>query len=144
MKNYAYILLALMVLTACQKSEDEQAAAMLSQIQTLYGEARYAETLDSIESLRMKFPKAIETRKQALRIWQEASLKMAQDDVQQTDSALQATLEQIKRTSDLYTANMLRWKRDSLQARYEALCGVVRIIHVKQKGGNDSVNINKE
>ena len=34
MKNYAYILLALMVLTACQKSEDEQAAAMLSQIKS--------------------------------------------------------------------------------------------------------------
>lgn len=132
MKNYAYILLALMVLTACQKSEDEQAAAMLSQIQTLYGEARYAETLDSIESLRMKFPKAIETRKQALRIWQEASLKMAQDDVQQTDSALQATLLQIDQAKTLLEANMLRQKRDSLRARFEAMCGVVRMIHMRQ------------
>ena len=35
-----------------------------------------------------------------------------------------------------------RW--EALQARYEALCGVVRIIHVKQKEGKDSVNINKE
>ena len=117
---------------------------MMECIEQLYAEGKYHEVLDSIVSLRDKHPRAVESRKRALAIWQEASLKNAQEEIAKTDSALQATLEQIKRTSDLYTANMLRAKRDSLQARYEAMCGVVRIIHVKQKEGKDSVNIDKE
>ncbi len=142
--KYLYVIFAIVVLAACEKTEDEKAAPMMECIEQLYSEGKYNEVLDSIVSLRDKYPRAVETRKRALAIWQEASLKNAQEDIAKTDSALQATLEQIKHTSDLYTANMLRWKRDSLQARYEALCGVVRIIHVKQKEGKDSVNINKE
>ena len=33
---------------------------------------------------------------------------------------------------DLYRKNMLRVKRDSLQVRYDALCGTVRVIHKRQ------------
>ncbi|HEY9551212.1 MAG TPA: hypothetical protein VIQ97_02900, partial [Prevotella sp.] len=72
-------------------------------------------------------------RKKALSIWQEASLKMAQDDIAKTDSALQATLSIIPKEEDRFRANMLRVKRDSLQARYDAMCGVVRMIRMRQK-----------
>ena len=105
---------------------------MLQKADHLFAEQKYDRALIVIDSLRKVYPSAIETRKQALRIWQEASLKMAQDDVQQTDSALQATLLQIDQAKTLLEANKLRQKRDSLRARFEAMCGVVRMIHMRQ------------
>ena len=132
MKTWTYILITAMAIVACSKSEDEQAAELMGKIQALYSQGRYAETLDSIESLRLQFPKAIQARKQALRIWQDASLQMAQADVTKTDSALQATLVQIDEAQSLLEANRLRQKRDSLRARFDAMCGVVRMIHMRQ------------
>ena len=76
----------------------------------------------------MHFPKAIHERQEALRIWQEASLKMAQQDIALTDSALQAVTDQMQTETRIYERNMLGVKKDSLQARYEALIGVVRMI----------------
>ena len=139
-----WIIIAVMALISCEKTEDEKAAPLMECIEKLYSEGKTKEVLDSIVSLRDRYPRALESRKRALAIWQEASLKNAQEDIAKTDSALQATLQRIEHTSDLYTANMLRAKRDSLKARYEALCGVVRIIHVKQNEGKDSVNTGKE
>ena len=132
MKTWAYILTTIMVITACSKTNDKQAEDMLAEIQALYDKGCYAETLDSIESLRVRFPKAIDTRKKALCLWQNASLQMAQADIHVTDSALQATLQQIEQAQTLLEANQLRQKRDSLKARFDAMCGVVRMIHQRQ------------
>lgn len=133
MMKYMSVVILLLLLVSCKESEDQKAADSLSQIQSLYENGHYREALDSIMSLREHHPTAIETRKKALKIWQDASLKMAQDDIAKTDSALHATLDAIKVEPNLYKANMLRVKRDSLQARYEAMCGVVRMIHARQK-----------
>jgi len=119
--------------SSCTKTEDEKAAQLLSQIRVLYEQKEYRQTLDSITSLRNRFPNALQSRKEALAIWQNASLKQAQADVAKTDSALQATLMEIPKVRDRYKANMMRVRRDSLQARYEAMCGVVRMIHMRQK-----------
>lgn len=114
----------------------------MSQIDSLYERGCYSETLDSIVSLRSNYPQALSQRKKALEIWREASLKLAQNDIAKTDSALQTTLQLIEGETNLYQANMLRAKRDSLKARYEAMCGVVRMIHLKQKEevGNESTS----
>ncbi|MBQ8046637.1 MAG: hypothetical protein IJ196_01765 [Prevotella sp.] len=133
MRKLAYISIAIMAFFSCSKTENRQAEELLSQIQTLYEKGSYSEALDSIESLRSRFPKAIACRKEALHIYQEASLVMAQQDVLLTDSALQATIVQIDQAKTLLEANMLRQKRDSLKARYEAMCGVVRMIHMRQE-----------
>ena len=119
--------------SSCTKTEDEKAAQLLSQIRVLYEQKEYRQTLDSITSLRNRFPNALKSRKEALAIWQNASLKQAQADIAKTDSALQATLMEIPKVRDRYKANMMRVRRDSLQARYEAMCGVVRMIHMRQK-----------
>lgn len=66
-------------------------------------------------------------------MWQDASLKMAQDDVAKTDILLQETESQLQTETDRYRRNMLGVRRDSLKARYEAMCGVVRMIHMRQK-----------
>ena len=83
--------------------------------------------------LRDRYPKAVVARTEALRIWQDASLKMAQADVAATDNRLQEVEQELRTTTDRYRRNMLGVKRDSLQARYEAMCGVVRMIRMRQK-----------
>lgn len=128
-RAFFFIATALVVLTACQqKNENDGATALLAEIETLYETGQYRTALDSIESLRRRFPTSVEARRKGLRLWQEASLKMAQADIALTDSALQATTAQMQAEQRIYERNMLGVKKDSLQARYEALIGVVRMI----------------
>ena len=122
-----------MLFTACAKTDDEKAQDLLAQIDQLYAKGKYKETLDSITVLRDRFPMALESRRKALVVWQKASLAMAQKDVANTDIRLQEVARQIEETTDRLTRNMLLVKRDSLQARYEAMCGLVRMIHARQK-----------
>lgn len=128
-----FYLLGGLFLLSCQTSDDQQARAKLRQIEQLYASGKYQPALDSILKLRAEYPKAIEVRKKALRIWQEASLKLTQLDIGKTDSLLQATIASIPHETDRYRRNMLGVKRDSLQARYEALCGTVRVIRFKMR-----------
>ena len=128
-RTFFFIATALVVLTDCQqKNENDEANALLAEIETLYETGQYRTALDSIESLRRRFPTSVEARRKGLRLWQEASLKMAQADIAVTDSALQATTAQMQAEQRIYERNMLGVKKDSLQARYEALIGVVRMI----------------
>lgn len=132
MRKIIPFFVALALFAACQQTEDEKAAPLMNTIDSLYKVGNYQATLNAITRLRAQHPKAIESREKALKIWQDASLKMAQQDVGRTDSALQATIRQYNAEKNLYRKNMLRVKRDSLQTRYEALCGTVLVIHRKQ------------
>lgn len=133
MKKATLLTLAAMALMAsCQKTEDEKAASLMNKIDSLYKAGNYHATLNAITRLRANHPKAVESREKALKIWQDASLKMTQAEIGRTDSALQATIAQYGAEKDLYRKNMLRVKRDSLQVRYDALCGTVRVIHKRQ------------
>lgn len=133
MKKATLLALAAMALMAsCQKTEDEKAASLMNKIDSLYKTGNYQATLNAITRLRANHPKAVESREKALKIWQDASLKMTQAEIGRTDSALQATIAQYGAEKDLYRKNMLRVKRDSLQVRYDALCGTVRVIHKRQ------------
>lgn len=133
MKKATLLTLAAMALMAsCQKTEDEKAASLMNKIDSLYKAGNYQATLNAITRLRANHPKAVESREKALKIWQNASLKMTQAEIGRTDSALQATIAQYGAEKDLYKKNMLRVKRDSLQVRYDALCGTVRVIHKRQ------------
>ena len=120
-------------LVACAPTEDEKAQPTLDNIEKLYAEGKYAATLDSITSLRERFPMAVEARMKALKIWQDASLKMAQKDVAETDIKLQEAISMAENETDRLKRALLGAKRDSLQARYEAMCGVVRMIRMRQK-----------
>lgn len=133
MRHLITISLAAMLLSACSQSEEDKAKPLLAKIDSLYKSGNYRATLDSIVQLREQYPQAIEARKTALRLWQNASLKLAQADVASTDIKLQEMTEALKTETNLYRRNMMTVKRDSLQARYEAMCGVVRMIHLRQK-----------
>ena len=135
MKKATLLTLAAMALMAsCQKTEDEKAASLMNKIDSLYKAGNYQATLNAITRLRANHPKAVESREKALKIWQDASLKMTQAEIGRTDSALQATIAQYGAEKDLYRKNMLRVKRDSLQVRYDALCGTVRDTQKASRG----------
>ena len=133
MKKFTLITLVALALASCAKTDDDMAQKMLTRINSLYESGNYRAALDSITVLRDRYPAAIEVRKAALVVWQNASLKMAQADVAQTDILLQQTIAKIASTTDRYERNMLGVKRDSLQARYDAMCGVVKMIRMRQK-----------
>ncbi len=132
MKKLFIIMAVVLGLVSCQQTEDEKAAPLMQRIDSLYRAGNYSATLNAITQLRANHPKAVESREKALKIWQEASLKMAQADIGRTDSALQATIWQYNAAQSFGEKNRLRVKRDSLQVRYDALCGTVRIIHHRQ------------
>lgn len=131
--RHIWFFIIIMALAGCAKTNDEKAKPLLAKINTLYAGGKYREALDSIVVLRDRYPKAVVARTEALRIWQDASLKMAQADVAATDNRLQEVEQELRTTTDRYRRNMLGVKRDSLQARYEAMCGVVRMIRMRQK-----------
>lgn len=124
---------ALLGLSACQRSEKDQAAELLAQIEKLYDDGHYQAALDSITSLRQRYPRAVEARRRALVVWQNASLKQAQEDLMRTDSALQAVIAQMNAATTIRQRNQLGMRRDSLQVRFDVLAGTVHVIHRRQK-----------
>ena len=127
-----YLLFIAFVFASCQPSADERAAQDLHRIDSLYAARDYHGTLNAIRQLRDNHPKAVKARQRALKIWQNASLKLTQQDIGLTDSALQAVTAQWKAEQNIGRRNRLRAKVDSLQVRYDALCGTVRVIHRRQ------------
>ena len=127
-----YLLFIAFVLGSCQPSADERAAQDLHRIDSLYAARDYHGTLNAIRQLRDNHPKAVKARQRALKIWQNASLKLTQQDIGLTDSALQAVTAQWKAEQNISRRNRLRAKVDSLQVRYDARCGTGRVIHRRQ------------
>lgn len=134
MKHLLFAIFATsLLLSSCSPTDEDRAKPLVAKIDSLYKAGAYRATLDSITLLRDKYPEAVEARRKALVVWQNASLKMAQADVARTDVRLQDVNARIGRETNLYRRNLLLVKRDSLQARYEAMCGVVRMIRARQK-----------
>ena len=79
MKHLLFFTFIVILFCGCTKTEDEKAQTLLAQIDSLYNKGNYSAALDSITQLRERFPKAVEARKHALKVWQDASLKMAQE-----------------------------------------------------------------
>ena len=131
--NIAIVAMALLTLASCCNKEEDKAQSLYSEIENLYQAGNYQATLDSIKVLREKYPKAIELRKKSLTLWQDANIKLAQQDIAVTDSALQVVIAQMNAATDIATRNQLRLKRDSLQVRYDTQSAVVRAVRMKQK-----------
>lgn len=133
MKKFFILFFAVVGLVSCKPSADEKAVPAMQAIDSLYQRGEYQKTLNAIRELRENHPKAVESRKRALKLWQEASLKMTQEDIARTDSALQVANKAFDAATNIGERNRLGVRRDSLQVRYDALCGTVRVIHRRQK-----------
>ena len=135
MKAKVFFLTAVAAVTllSCGPTESDKAAALVAQIEQLYADGKYQTVLDSITSLRQRYPKEVEARRQVLPIWQDASLRIAQADIARTDSALQATIAEMEAAKTIRERNFIGIRRDSLQVRYDVLVGTVRVIHRRQQ-----------
>lgn len=135
MKAKVFFLTAVAAVTLllCGPTESDNAAALVAQIEQLYADGNYQTVLDSITSLRQRYPKEVEARRRVLPIWQDASLRIAQADIARTDSALQATIAEMEAAKTIRERNFIGIRRDSLQVRYDVLVGTVRVIHRRQQ-----------
>lgn len=135
MKAKVFFLTAVTAVTllSCGPTESDKAAELVAQIEQLYADGKYQTVLDSITSLRQRYPKEVEARRRVLPIWQDASLRIAQADIARTDSALQATIAEMEAAKTIRERNFIGIRRDSLQVRYDVLVGTVRVIHRRQQ-----------
>lgn len=135
MKAKVFFLTAVAAVTllSCSPTESDNAAALVAQIEQLYADGKYQTVLDSITSLRQRYPREVEARRRVLPIWQDASLRIAQADIARTDSALQATIAEMEAAKTIRERNFIGIRRDSLQVRYDVLVGTVRVIHRRQQ-----------
>lgn len=135
MKAKVFFLTAVAAVTllSCGPTESDNAAALVAQIEQLYADGKYQTVLDSITSLRQRYPKEVEARRRVLPIWQDASLRIAQADIARTDLALQATIAEMEAAKTIRERNFIGIRRDSLQVRYDVLVGTVRVIHRRQQ-----------
>lgn len=135
MKAKVFFLTAVAAVTllSCGPTESDNAAALVAQIEQLYADGKYQTVLDSITSLRQRYPKEVEARRRVLPIWQDASLRIVQADIARTDSALQATIAEMEAAKTIRERNFIGIRRDSLQVRYDVLVGTVRVIHRRQQ-----------
>ena len=139
---------ALLLVSCGENTAQKQAEEMLEKAGICYEQGQYNEALTVIDSLRKVFPNAIDTRKKALKLYQDIELKKAQLELATTDSLLQAvnhdyTYQQEKVERDkaalratpeeLTMLTRTRMKRDSLRTQYEVLGAKIRYIHKKQK-----------
>lgn len=134
-------------LCSCQ-SEESKAESLMEEIRADFEAGRYEKALVGVDSLRHTYPTAVEARKEALRIHQEASLKIAQSKLADIDSRLQrveaqydsmaVVVEEHRKAltatpQELQEFNELRAYRDSLKGVFDVECARIKYIHRRQK-----------
>ena len=140
---------ATMALSSCSGNDAQKAAEdMLEQAEKYFSEGRYDRAKIAIDSLRKVYPGAVETRKKALTLFQNISLKEAQEDLAITDSILQRVTLDYKYIKDkvekdkaelratpeeLEMLTRTKMKLDSLKVRFDMQCAKIKYIHKKQK-----------
>ncbi len=148
-KELTTLLCAALLVAGCGKT-DRKANALLEEARTALAEQRYGDVLATIDTLRNRYPEAIEARKEALHLWQQAELLRTQKELAATDSLLQVVgkaydeARQRQQQADEHddveawkqhnrTANQLKARLDSLQNRFDVACAKIKYIHKRQK-----------
>lgn len=149
MKPHLIIYIALAAtLAGCAEKQDKELQTLVTEMRKSYAEGRDSACLVAIDTLRAKFPKAINERKEALKLYQSASLRIAQKQLAYVDSALEAEKRIFRdmeksvaahKSAGTATAQELtaltrkRMLRDSLQTQFDVLCAKIKYIHKRQK-----------
>lgn len=146
------VLLLASFATACSDDTGRKAETLLQEAQKAADNSDFDRALSMIDSLRRTYPKAIEERKKALSLYQQtykkktekvimnamAELDKANKELQQLEAAVNAHRNAGNATSgELSALTALRLKRDSLQAKFDAGCATMRLIHKKIAGNKD-------
>ena len=152
MKNRLIITIcvaAAVVMTACSSNDAQKSAeGMLEKAEKYFSEGSYDRAKIAIDSLRKVYPGAVETRKKALNLFQDISLKEAQEDLALTDSIMQKVgldykyiKEKVEKdkaelratAEELELLTRTKMKYDSLKVRFDMQCAKIKYIHKKQK-----------
>ena len=152
MKNRLIITIcvaAAVVMTACSSNDAQKSAeGMLEKAEKYFSEGSYDRAKIAIDSLRKVYPGAVETRKKALKLFQDISLKEAQEDLAHTDSIMQKVgldykyiKEKVEKdkaelratAEELELLTRTKMKYDSLKVRFDMQCAKIKYIHKKQK-----------
>lgn len=147
MKKIICFALALALFSACADNGKEGARRILTEAQGQYDKGNYKESLRLVDSLRRSHPEAVEERRQALTLYQDASEKLAQSEIARLDMQLQTAqcrLDSMAAVVDSHSGSngdaaldklaRLRQQRDSLQMAFDTQCAMVRLIREKRKG----------
>ena len=151
MKNRLIITIcvaAAVVMTACSSNDAQKSAeGMLEKAEKYFSEGSYDRAKIAIDSLRKVYPGAVETRKKALKLFQDISLKEAQEDLALTDSIMQKVgldykyiKEKVEKdkaelratAEELELLTRTKMKYDSLKVRFDMQCAKIKYIHKKQ------------
>ena len=150
MKKTIVLLFAItVVLVSCGGNDAQKTAEdMLEKAEKYFSEGSYDRAKITIDSLRKVYPGAVETRKKALKLFQDISLKEAQEDLALTDSIMQAVSldykyikEKVEKdkaelrvtAEELELMTRTKMKLDSLKVRFDMQCAKIKYIHKKQK-----------
>ena len=152
MKNRLIITIcvaAAVVMTACSSNDAQKSAeGMLEKAEKYFSEGSYDRAKIAIDSLRKVYPGAVETRKKALKLFQDISLKEAQEDLALTDSIMQKVgldykyiKEKVEKdkaelrvtAEELELLTRTKMKYDALKVRFDMQCAKIKYIHKKQK-----------
>lgn len=149
MRKIITLLTAAALLEACGgDSTHRQAETLLDEANAAYEQGLYDDALRTIDSLRKVHPNAIDTRRKALKLYQDVELRKAQQQLAAADSLLQIVQhdldyqqEKVDRDKaalratpeELTMLTRTRMRRDSLRTQCEVLGSKIRYIHKKQK-----------
>ncbi|MBQ8656520.1 MAG: hypothetical protein IJ527_05660 [Prevotella sp.] len=150
MKTIIIAALCALTLAACgpQGSKEHDAQALLEEARAAMDAGEYAKTINTIERLRHDHPKAVKERREGLELYKQASLKLAEQQLAQTDSLLEAAKErynslQYELLHHQWTKANLSYKQheltrarlrmDSLQVEFDTQCAKIKLIHRKSK-----------
>lgn len=148
LRLFVILFIAATLMASCGGSAQQKAEELLRQADFDFEHGHYDMALASIDSLRKIYPNAVDVRRRALVLYQNISLKQAQEDLERTDRLLQVARrdyeyikrEVEKRRSDLnataeqlQTLTLTKMKLDSLQVRFDMQCAKIKYIHKRQK-----------
>lgn len=137
------------ILVACGgRSDKDKANQLLNEATQQMESKEYSKALLTIDSLRKTYPKDVEARRLALSLYQQVSLRQAQEDLANTDSLMAIVSDEYNQLKakverdrselkasfeDTEKLNLTKAKMDSLKVRFDMQCAKIKYIHKKQK-----------
>lgn len=101
LKRGCLISLATLLLAACSSGERE-ARTLLKQAETAYEQGHYQQSMALIDSIKSRYPKAFDTRRESQQLMRKASLKEQEQNVAFLDSIIQEKQAMLAEVSGQY------------------------------------------
>ena len=154
MKKIFFYLFLLPLLASCEDKEQKAVDTLMEEIRQQYADGEDSACIRNIDTLRARHPKAAAARREALGIYQQASLRLAQNRLAKVDEALLAAQAKYKQLDSLVSAHkaeriatqeeftshtLQRLLCDSLQTQFDVLCAEIRYIKKRQEMDKETI-----